>query len=34
MKEKGITGRIEVGGVMNGVMMDEDWGVLGHLRAS
>ena len=34
MKEKGITGRIEVGGVMNGVMMDEDWGVLGYLRAS
>jgi len=34
MKGKGITGRIEVGGVMNGVMMDDDWGVLGHLRAN
>ena len=33
MKRIEVTGRIEVGGVMNGVMMDEEWGVLGHLRA-
>ena len=34
MKGMGVTGRIEVGGMMNGVMMDEEWGVLGHLRAN
>jgi len=34
MKRMEVPGRIEVGGMMNGVMMDEEWGVLGHLRSN